>query len=237
MQVNRKHNRCIFCSRCGCKPCCCVGPPGPEGLSAYEIAVLNGFVGTEQQWLASLVGPPGPPGPEGPPGPGAIIPLASGTPAQATTTLGGIANTSSSIGFGFNVPGIIVLGNEINLLDLSNTAFIVPRDSTLEGVFAFFSVTAALALVGSEVTVSVRVFESTTPDNAFTEIAAAATPLTPTLTGLISVGDILTGSTTGIGYPLTAGTRLLVVVSAEVTGGLDIATAVAGQVSAGLDIR
>ncbi|HHW25693.1 MAG TPA: hypothetical protein GXX22_09605, partial [Clostridiales bacterium] len=179
----------------------------------------------------------GPPGPEGPPGPGAIIPLASGTPAQATTTLGGIANTSSSIGFGFNVPGIIVLGNEINLLNLSNTAFIVPRDSTLEGVFAFFSVTAALALVGSEVTVSVRVFESTTPDNAFTEIAAAATPLTPTLTGLISVGDILTGSTTGIGYPLTAGTRLLVVVSAEVTGGLDIATAVAGQVSAGLDIR
>jgi len=33
-----------------------------EGLSAYEIAVNEGFVGTEQDWLDSLVGPPGPPG-------------------------------------------------------------------------------------------------------------------------------------------------------------------------------
>lgn len=33
-----------------------------EGLSAYEIAVNAGFVGSEQDWLDSLVGPPGPPG-------------------------------------------------------------------------------------------------------------------------------------------------------------------------------
>jgi len=32
--------------------------PGPEGDSAYEVAVANGFVGTEVQWLSSLVGPP-----------------------------------------------------------------------------------------------------------------------------------------------------------------------------------
>lgn len=30
-----------------------------NGLSAYEIAVKNGFVGTEQEWLQSLVGPKG----------------------------------------------------------------------------------------------------------------------------------------------------------------------------------
>lgn len=28
--------------------------PGPRGYSAYEIAVQNGFEGTEQEWLASL---------------------------------------------------------------------------------------------------------------------------------------------------------------------------------------
>lgn len=33
-----------------------VGPNGPDGLSAYEIAVANGFVGTEQEWLDSLGG-------------------------------------------------------------------------------------------------------------------------------------------------------------------------------------
>lgn len=27
---------------------------GAKGLSAYEVAVANGFVGTEQQWLDSL---------------------------------------------------------------------------------------------------------------------------------------------------------------------------------------
>lgn len=32
------------------------GKDGPEGKSAYQVALDNGFVGTEAQWLASLVG-------------------------------------------------------------------------------------------------------------------------------------------------------------------------------------
>ena len=42
-----------------------VGEPGAEGPSAYEVAVLEGFVGTEAEWLASLVGPTGPKGDTG----------------------------------------------------------------------------------------------------------------------------------------------------------------------------
>lgn len=38
------------------------GDTGPNGLSAYEEALANGFVGTEAEWLASLVGPAGPSG-------------------------------------------------------------------------------------------------------------------------------------------------------------------------------
>ncbi len=41
------------------------GPPGDDGASAYEVAVANGFEGTEQEWLDSLVGPPGPKGEKG----------------------------------------------------------------------------------------------------------------------------------------------------------------------------
>lgn len=41
---------------------------GDTGKSAYQLAVDNGFSGTVQEWLASLVGPTGPQGPEGPPG-------------------------------------------------------------------------------------------------------------------------------------------------------------------------
>ncbi|MEV5915824.1 hypothetical protein AB0M00_43945 [Streptomyces chartreusis] len=35
------------------------GADGEDGASAYEVAVANGFVGSEAEWLASLVGPPG----------------------------------------------------------------------------------------------------------------------------------------------------------------------------------
>lgn len=35
------------------------GPAGAQGLSAYQVALANGFVGSEAAWLASLVGPPG----------------------------------------------------------------------------------------------------------------------------------------------------------------------------------
>jgi Collagen triple helix repeat (20 copies) len=45
------------------------GGTGTEGKSAYEVAVENGFVGTEEEWLDSLVGPAGPAGPTGPTGP------------------------------------------------------------------------------------------------------------------------------------------------------------------------
>lgn len=34
-------------------------PTGPEGKSAYQVAVLNGYTGTVEEWLVSLVGPQG----------------------------------------------------------------------------------------------------------------------------------------------------------------------------------
>ena len=41
---------------------------GDPGKSAYQVAVDNGFEGTEEEWLASLVGPQGPQGIQGPQG-------------------------------------------------------------------------------------------------------------------------------------------------------------------------
>ena len=45
------------------------GPKGDDGKSAYEIAVEKGFIGTEEEWLSSLVGPQGEQGIQGPAGP------------------------------------------------------------------------------------------------------------------------------------------------------------------------
>lgn len=43
------------------------GEPGADGKSAYQIAVENGFTGTEDEWLLSLKGPKGDPGTDGSP--------------------------------------------------------------------------------------------------------------------------------------------------------------------------
>lgn len=44
------------------------GGSGPAGKSAYQIAVDNGFVGTQVEWLASLKGEKGDPGEDSVPG-------------------------------------------------------------------------------------------------------------------------------------------------------------------------
>lgn len=41
------------------------GERGPEGKTAYEVAVDEGFTGSEVEWLLSLVGPQGERGPAG----------------------------------------------------------------------------------------------------------------------------------------------------------------------------
>ena len=71
---------------------------GARGYSAYEIAVQNGFSGTEEEWLESIVGAQGPIGPDGPIGPigptgltpairiGTVTTVSPTTPASASFT-------------------------------------------------------------------------------------------------------------------------------------------------------
>lgn len=62
------------------------GPAGKDGLSAYQIAVQNGFKGTETEWLASLQGPAGTPGKDG--ADGAPGPMGAQGPAGETGPVG-----------------------------------------------------------------------------------------------------------------------------------------------------
>jgi hypothetical protein len=57
-------------SSCGCDDCFSgvnipQGLQGDNGLSAYEVAVFNGYIGTESQWVLSLKGETGEPGTNG----------------------------------------------------------------------------------------------------------------------------------------------------------------------------
>lgn len=59
------------------------GPRGADGLSAYEVALANGFQGNEQDWLASLKGEPGVQGPAGNDGVDGTAGTGSGSTAKA----------------------------------------------------------------------------------------------------------------------------------------------------------
>ncbi|MGG0524427.1 exosporium glycoprotein BclB-related protein, partial [Bacillus pumilus] len=170
-------------------------------------------------------------------GASAIIPVASGTPAVLTTIAGGLVGTSSLVGFGSSATGVSILGGIIDLTGaagtLLNMAFSVPRDGTITSFAGYFSTTAALALVGTSITVTARLFASPTPNNSFTQVASVA--LAPPLTGILTLGAISNGIATGLNVPVTAETRLLVVFSATATG-LSLINTVAGYASAGLSI-
>lgn len=68
------------------------GPVGAPGKSAYEVAVDNGFEGSQQEWLATIRGVEGPQGPQGETGPqgatGAIGPQGPQGPTGATGSQG-----------------------------------------------------------------------------------------------------------------------------------------------------
>lgn len=63
------------------------GPQGEDGLSAYQIAVNEGFVGNEAAWLASLVGADGADSTvPGPPGADSTVPGPAGADTPQTVT-------------------------------------------------------------------------------------------------------------------------------------------------------
>ena len=66
------------------------GEPGADGKSAYEIAVANGFVGTETAWLASLKGEKGDIGAQGPQG----IPGPAGADGKSVSIKGTVSSAS-----------------------------------------------------------------------------------------------------------------------------------------------
>jgi len=171
---------------------------------------------------------------------GAIIPFASGLPVTLTTIAGGLAGTPSFVGFGSSAPSLSVLGSTIDLTGaagtLLNFAFSMPRSGTIKSMSAYFSTTAALSLIGTTVTITAQLYSSTTPDNSFTAVPGASVTLAPSLSGIISIGGVSNGITTGLNIPVTAQTRFLLVFSSAASG-ISLLTTTAGYAGAGLSIE
>ncbi|MFR4530730.1 MAG: exosporium glycoprotein BclB-related protein [Thomasclavelia ramosa] len=202
------------------------GPTGPTGITG-----ATGATGA--------TGSTGPTGSTGAAGASAIIPFASGLPVSLTTIAGGLVGTPAFIGFGSSAPGISIIGNTIDLTNpsgtLTNFAFTMPRDGVITSIDVFFSTTAALSLVGSTITIEAKLYESIAPNNTMTVVPGTTVTLTPSLTGVISIGTISKGILTGLNINVPAGTRLMLVLTARASG-LSLVNTVAGYVSAGVAI-
>ncbi|SEJ48983.1 BclB C-terminal domain-containing protein [Dyadobacter sp. SG02] len=199
------------------------------GLLVYQ---TNGDAGfwyyTGSQWVP-LKTPPAVANPT-------IIPYASGTPVVLTTLLGGLVGTTSVVGFGSNAAGITLIGGTIDATSLTNMAFSVPRDGTITSMSGFFSNTVALSLIGATATIQAQLYSAPPTSNVFSAVPGAIVTLAPGFTGLVAIGTIASGLTSGLSIPVTAGTRLLLVYSASAPGSF-IANSIAGYASAGVGIN
>ncbi len=152
-----------------------------------------------------------------------------------STVLGGLAGTMALVSFGTNDVAVLV-GGLIDTTASSGMAFSMPRDGTITSIAAYYSVAVAAALVGSTVEITAQLYSSPTPNDSFAPIAGTEVALAPTLSGLVTVGTTTSGELTGLSIPVTAGTRILYVMSAQVVDGIDIATILTGMAGGGIGI-
>ena len=145
-------------------------------------------------------------------------------------------NTGTILGFGDIVEGVSGLGGAIDITLLGNLAFDLPRDGVLDAISASFTTTVGLSLIGSTATVYASVYSAPAGSNSFTLLPGGTVTLSPNYTGLISVGDTVSGALTGLNIPVTAGTRLMLVFHSDITTGLDVASILTGQASGGISI-
>lgn len=171
---------------------------------------------------------------------GSIIPFSSGTPVVLTTILGGLTGTTGLVGFGNSASGVSLLGGNIDLTGaggtLLNFGFVAPRAGTITSIAAHYSTTLALSLLGTSLTINAQLYSAPSGSNLFAPVPGASVQLSPSLTGLVTLGTVCTGVTSGLSIPTVAGTRYLLVYSANATG-LTLLNTVAGYASAGVNIN
>jgi hypothetical protein len=117
--------------------------PSVNGNSAYQVAKVNGYTGTESQWLASLVGPTGP---QGPPGitnaHQSVVTMSTGAGA-ASTYFPGTAGADGGTGVGAyiesNANSAITAINGVTPIAGQRVLFDARADSKENGIYALTS--------------------------------------------------------------------------------------------------
>lgn len=228
------------------------GSTGPTGVTGFTgitgatgatgITGITGATGiTGNTGVTGFTGNTGSTGATGLAGGSIIIPYSSGSPIYPTTVGSGLVGFPAVLGFGQSATIPYILGPTIDLTDgigaSINCAFSIPRDGSIASIAAYFSTTEALA-VGLEGTLlmTAQLYESTAPNNTFSPIPGAQVVLPFPVLPFVGIEEgTFEAAMNNLNYPITAGTRLLMVFSAQFNG-FPLATTVVGYASAGVSI-
>ncbi len=214
------------------------GPTGPTGDTGPTGPIGDtGPTGpTGDTGPIGPMGDTGPTGDTGPAGAGNIIPFASGAVTTLTTELGGQPGTQALIGFGSSQSAPLV-NDEIDVAGSSSYACMVPKDTTITTISAYHSLATDLNFGGSTVTISAHLYSSTTPNDVFQLVPGSTVTLSPSLAGSELAGFVSSNTVANLSIPVAAGTRLMVVFSAEITAGNDAEFVISGYASAGISLE
>lgn len=214
------------------------GADGADGASAYEVAVADGFVGTEAAWLASLVGPAGANGSEGADGaPGVVEAIIAGAnvTVDATDPANPIVSASGGGGSG-TVESVTATDATITV---DNTDPANPTIAVTAGAFATATQGAtadsavqpgdltAVATSGDYADLSGTPSLGTAAGHAATDFATAAQGAEAD--SAVQPGDLATVATTGAYADLT-GKPTLGTAAAAATTDFDVAGAADAKV-------
>lgn len=211
------------------------GPTGPTGATGTTGATgATGVTG-----LTGATGATGVTGATGATGAdaisNAIIPFSSGEPITLTTNNENVDGVPSFIGFGGSFAGTMALQPSINMALINNHSFSMPRDGKIDSLTAYFSTTIPTDLTNTNVTISARLYSSSTPDNVFNEVPNTTVTLTPNLTGNVPIGTIVKATISNLNIPITTETRILLVFAAKSIGDR-FQNSIIGYASGGLGI-
>ena len=212
------------------------GATGPAGTGATGITGATGVTGATGATGATGIGITGATGATGADAiANAIIPFSSGEPITLTTNNENTDGVPSFIGFGGSFAGTTALQPSINMALINNHSFSMPRDGVIDSLTAYFSTTIPTDLTNTNVTISARLYSSTTPNNTFDEVPGTLVTLTPTLSGNVPIGTIAKATINNLNIPIAAETRLLLVFAAKSVGDR-FQNSIIGYASGGLGI-
>ena len=214
------------------------GAQGPQGERGPEgPAGTNGAPGAAgQPGEDGDPGPPGPPGSPGSPAPGTAFAGASDDPVSLTTD--GAGNPATIALLPISGLGSEAVNGGGPVIDVTSEDAIpqpLARDGVVTRMTARASTRTALSLVGTTVDLSAQLWSAPPSSNFFTPIPGAQVTLTG-YTGVIPIGSVLTGQTTGLSIPVTADTQLVMVISAQASG-VSLVQNVTANVSTGATVQ